>query len=157
MLTEVTEWLKDYEHRTLPRNIWLGTSVEDQAAADLRIRHLLRCPAAVRWLSVEPMIGPVDLRKRAATGLAGFGNTALWASPIGWVVCGGESGPGARPMHPDWARSLRDQCQAAGVPFFFKQWGEGPRRRALRPSQPGAVLQGDQGVGNGGEPWIALP
>ena len=93
-------------------NVWLGVSVENQAAADERIPHLLRTPAAVRWLSVEPMLGPVKF-------------WCPYPGPvIDWVVCGGESGAGARPMHPDWARSLRDQCVAAGVPFFFKQWGE---------------------------------
>ena len=92
-------------------NVWLGASVENQAAADERIPHLLQTPAAVRWLNMEPLLGPVDL-----VGKGFFG-------ALGWVVVGGESGPGARPMHPDWVRSLRDQCQAAMVPFFFKQWG----------------------------------
>jgi protein gp37 len=87
-------------------NVWLGVSVEDQQRADERIPDLLATPAAVRWISAEPLLGPVDLERR-----------------LDWVVVGGESGPGARPMHPDWARSLRDQC-AASVPFFFKQWGE---------------------------------
>lgn len=89
-------------------NVWLGTSVEDQTRADERIHHLRATPAAVRFISFEPLLGPVFLPH-----LAG----------IDWVIVGGESGPGARPMHPDWARSLRDQCAAAGIPFFFKQWG----------------------------------
>lgn len=100
-------------------NVWIGVSVEDQARADERIPHLLATPAAVRWLSCEPLLGPVNI------------TDGMWAGPalealeatIDWVVAGGESGPGARPMHPDWARSLRDQCAAAGVPFLFKQWG----------------------------------
>lgn len=92
-------------------NVWLGTSVEDQARADERIPHLLATPAAVRWLSCEPLLSHV---------LIGFD----WLRNLDWIVVGGESGPGARPMHPDWARSLRDQCAAAGVPFLFKQWGE---------------------------------
>lgn len=108
------------------RNVWIGTSVEDQRRADERIPHLLAIPAAVRFLSVEPLLGPVDL------GLFGTvpgctdngGHYHLTADRINWVICGGESGPNARPMNPDWARSLRDQCQAAAVPFFFKQWGE---------------------------------
>jgi protein gp37 len=93
-------------------NVWLGQSVEDQAAADARTPWVLDTPAAVRWLSVEPMLGPIVL---PADFLA-LGSRA-------WVVCGGESGPGARPMHPDWARSLRDQCVVAGVPFLYKQGG----------------------------------
>jgi protein gp37 len=93
-------------------NVWLGVSVEDQQRADLRIPALLDTPAAVRWLSCEPLLGPVDLL-RLVFGLNG----------IDWVVAGGESGPRARPMHPAWARSLRDQCTVAGVPFHFKQFG----------------------------------
>jgi protein gp37 len=115
---------------TLP-NVWLGVSVEDQQRADERIPLLLQTPAAIRFLSVEPLLGPVNL-----TALSGkIGGTLLncldgrWDEDdscvpgIDWVIVGGESGPGARPMHPDWPRSIRDQCQAAGVPFFFKQWG----------------------------------
>jgi protein gp37 len=107
------------------QNVCLGTTVENQTEADRRIPHLLATPAAVRFLSCEPLLGPVDLTR------------FLWIGPEGgidfsytprqflhWVICGGESGPGARPMHPSWARSLRDQCQAAGVAFHFKQQGE---------------------------------
>jgi protein gp37 len=110
-------------------NVWLGTSVEDQRRAEERIPHLLRCPAAMRFLSCEPLLTEVDLspwlvyegeHHRAEAMLAEYGAS----QPLGWVIAGGESGPGARPAHPDWFRSLRDQCQAAGVPFFFKQWGE---------------------------------
>lgn len=106
-------------------NVWLGVSVEDQATADERIPHLLATPAARRFLSCEPLLGPVDLGRVYAT--KDQHGTYLHEAPIlalDWVIAGGESGPNARPMHPDWARSLRDQCQAAGVPFFFKQWGE---------------------------------
>lgn len=103
-------------------NVWLGTSVEDQKRADLRIPHLLRTPAAVRFLSCEPLLGPVDLQVSARVGWRqarhGWVNDLLH-----WVIVGGESGRGARPMHPDWARSLRDQCQDAGVTFFMKQTG----------------------------------
>lgn len=88
-------------------NVWLGTSVGYQGSTH-RAHTLAQVPAKLRWLSVEPLIGQID-----ELPLAG----------IHWVVCGGESGPGARPMHPNWARSIRDQCQAAGVPFLFKQWG----------------------------------
>jgi protein gp37 len=119
-------------------NVWLGVSVENQEAADQRIPHLLATPAAVRFLSMEPLLGPVDLNK-ISWGPAGLIYGVLrdeaetddwryWAKRdggISWVIVGGESGngPGIRPMHPDWARSLRDQCVAAGVPYFFKQWG----------------------------------
>ncbi len=117
-------------------NVWLGTSISDQSSADLRIPHLLACPAAVRFVSAEPLLGPVDLtniERPAWPGTHIF--SALdcdvdleddeWGgATIDWVIVGGESGPKARPMHPDWARGLRDQCVAAGVAFFFKQWGE---------------------------------
>jgi protein gp37 len=89
-------------------NFWIGTSVENQEQADKRIPELLRIPAAVRFLSVEPLLGPVELKKW-------LGNN------FHWVIVGGESGPNARPMHPDWARAIRDECVEAGVPFFMKQ------------------------------------
>lgn len=133
------EWrTKRFDHQPekwpLP-NVWLGTSIEDQATADERIPHLLATLAAVRFISAEPLLGPVDLLKCPTHGDAGgawdwLRGTRQWHSGqdvtprLDWVIVGGESGRDARPMHPDWARSLRDQCQAAGVPFFFKQWGE---------------------------------
>jgi protein gp37 len=132
----VDEWLA--VHLPLP-NVWLGVSVEDQQRADERIPDLLATPAAVRFLSCEPLLGPVDLQsvcnghyfQNPLTGdrwhepPEGFrGASDREGTRICWVIVGGESGPGARPMHPDWARSLRDQCAAAGVPFFFKQWGD---------------------------------
>lgn len=112
-----------------PPNTWMGATVEDQERADERIPHLLRVPAHVRWLSMEPLGGPVDiapwLRDRPCTCVSPFGRCpgAPCASRLGWIVCGGESGHGARPSHPEWFRSLRDQCAASGVPFHFKQWG----------------------------------
>jgi protein gp37 len=114
-----------YPHWPLS-NVGLGVSVEDQRWAGIRISALLDTPAAVRFLSCEPLLGPIDLTE-LAPGLvySNRGFNALVGEPrIDWVIVGGESGPGARPMHPDWPRSLRDQCTAAGVPFFFKQWGE---------------------------------
>lgn len=116
-------------------NVWLGTSVEDQATADARIPHLLATPAAKRFISAEPLLGPVDLEGittkecgiYALSGVRWDGSGPSGFSQglgLDWVICGGESGPGERPMHPDWVRSLRDQCVAAEVPFFFKQWGE---------------------------------
>jgi protein gp37 len=138
-------------------NVWLGVSVEDQKRADLRIPALVDTPAAVRFLSCEPLLGPVDLTAWMPAGHASWrcqgpdclrfytgplqqhcpdcGREGHWTGshtgngrpngqPIGWVIAGGESGHGARPMSPDWARSLRDQAQAAGVSYLFKQWGE---------------------------------
>lgn len=102
------------------RNVWLGVSVEDQATADERIPLLLQTPAAVRWISAEPLLGPVDIAFHLGIAPSHDDLHGL----LNWVVAGGESGPKGRPMYPDWVRSLRDQCQAAGVPFFFKQWGE---------------------------------
>jgi protein gp37 len=126
-----------------PYNVWIGTSVENQAAADERVPHLLQVPARVRFLSCEPLLGPVDLGKWITPG----GEPLDWVpdgdAPPGdynpvlqqwetrpndgglhWVIVGGESGGHARPMHPQWARSLQQQCRDAGVPFLFKQWGE---------------------------------
>ncbi|CAJ1003906.1 DUF5131 family protein [Brevibacillus aydinogluensis] len=106
-------------------NVWLGVSVENQKAADERIPLLLQTPAAVRFLSCEPLLGPVDLEFTAQfehPDNEGYGVTAI--KGIDWVIVGGESGPNARPMHPEWVRGLRDQCEDYGVPFFFKQWGE---------------------------------
>ena len=116
-------------------NVWLGVSVENQRAADERIPLLLQTPAAVRFLSCEPLLGSVDLSKfkpfdgecfcqDRPDGCKPRNSAGCPEAAIDWVIVGGESGPKARPMHPDWVRSIRDQCQAAGVPFFFKQWGE---------------------------------
>ena len=106
-------------------NIWLGVSVEDQTRADERIPDLLETPAVVRWISAEPLLGSIDLTSidcgnDILSALPGGG----WRHSLDWIVAGGESGPNARPMHPDWARSIRDQCAAAGVAFFHKQNGE---------------------------------
>jgi protein gp37 len=98
-------------------NVWLGVSVENQLTADERIPLLLQTPAAVRWVSAEPLLGPVDFFRWLE-------NRANPLPHIDWVVAGGESGPHARASHPDWFRRARDDCQAASVPFFFKQWGE---------------------------------
>jgi protein gp37 len=99
-------------------NVWLGTTTENQEEANRRIPHLLAIPAVVHFLSCEPLLGPIDFRK-----VPGFNRVGLDLSGW-WIIAGGESGPNARPMHPDWVRGLRDQCITAGVPFFFKQWGE---------------------------------
>jgi protein gp37 len=112
------------------RNVWLGVSVEDQKRADLRVPALLDIPAAVRFLSCEPLLGPVDLAAyldrwewKNSERRSDVGHVDWYGPRLGWVIVGGESGPGARPMHPDWARSLRDQCAIGEIPFFFKQWG----------------------------------
>lgn len=100
-------------------NVWLGVSAEDQKWADVRIPVLLDTPAAVRFVSAEPLLGPIDMQVWLEDDPEKYDVPAL-----DWVIVGGESGRGARPMHPDWARSLRDQCVEASVPFLFKQWGE---------------------------------
>jgi len=106
-------------------NVWLGVSAEDQVRADERIPPLLQTQAAKRFLSAEPLLGRLDLRCIAPTDSGYINALSSSTGPnLDWVIAGGESGREARPMHPDWARALRDQCQAAGVPFFFKQWGE---------------------------------
>lgn len=133
--------------RAWPDNVWIGATIVNQAEADRDIPKLLAVPTRVRFLSMEPLLGPVDLTKLMNPGplhqrgafinaLSGgtYGEVPatgerlrITHSPIkhiDWVIVGGESGPNSRPMHPDWARSLRDQCEAAGVPFLFKQWGE---------------------------------
>ncbi len=92
-----------------PDNVWVGTSVENQARAEERVPILLEVPAVCRFLSCEPLLGPVDL--------------SPWLAGLDWVIVGGESGAQARPMDAAWARGLRDQCQEAHVPYFFKQWG----------------------------------
>jgi protein gp37 len=104
-------------------NVWLGVSVETQQWANFRIPALLQAPAAVRFLSCEPLLGPITLALPSYDAV----DNVHWDFDalrfLDWVIVGGESGPGARPMHPEWARSLRDQCTASGVPFLFKQWG----------------------------------
>lgn len=149
----------------LPK-VWIGVSVEDQTRADERIPDLLEAPAARRWISAEPLLGAVDLLKIDVTAWARtyrpgsdigqhphdpdmrwpllrpfeHAPSGWTSSGLDWVVVGGESGPGARPMHPDWPRDIRDQCEAAGVPFFFKQWGEwGDRCESIHVSRESAI------------------
>ena len=146
---EFVQWLGEYWPGDTPlsvtwevvgnfgENIWFGVSVENQKRADERISDLLNFPAAVRFVSAEPLLNGIDLSRitvkvdRGAYSLNAlngeswpFSIEAVYGSRLDWVIVGGESGPKARPMHPDWARSIRDQCQAAGVQFFFKQQGE---------------------------------
>lgn len=131
------------ESWTMPKNIWLGVTAENQARADERIPLLLKTPAAVRFVSIEPMLGPINL--------FGDGSDAQdWTcngpdckqACINWIICGGESGPGARPMKIEWARSLREQCQAAGVPFHLKQLGEWVSS-GIKPDRAGTEQLGD--------------
>lgn len=98
-----------------PQNVWLGTTIENQRWAEKRLPHLLARPAAVHFVSCEPLLGPMDI--------APWLVRTRTRSAIGWVIAGGESGHRARPMNPEWARALRDQCQAHAVPYHFKQWG----------------------------------
>lgn len=135
-VAEMVPWSDDW-----PNGAWLGASVEDQRRADERVRSLLAVPAKTHFLSCEPLLGPVDLtswldpsllclsgcanlptgsREQCSVSCRQLGGTM---GMISWCIVGGESGPRARPMHPDWARSLRDQCRHAYVPFLFKQWG----------------------------------
>jgi protein gp37 len=167
------EWLGGF-----PPNVWVGTTVENQEWAEKRIPHLLRVPARVRFLSCEPLLGPVDLRPewlpcpecrgrgwylarfadnfptacdacmsaaRAAGAFVGPGAYARPGNRVNWVIAGGESGHGVRPSHPDWFRRLRDDCQAAGVPFHFKQWGCWQPRDCMTnaPDDPVAWSDGD--------------
>ena len=137
-------WPREYQH------VWLGVSVENQEAADERIPWLLKCPAAVRFVSCEPLLGAIKLsqghrgwmcERCGGTGIqeAGRWSGKAYDAPAGlcdsckgcgklggidWIIASGETGPGARPAHHGWFRSLRDQCQAVSVPFFFKGWGE---------------------------------
>lgn len=128
-----------------PSNVWIGATVVNQAEADRDILKLLAVPAAKRFLSIEPMLGHVDIQTAI--------NRMPWQigggdAELHWIICGGESGPHARPMHPDWVRSLRDQCAAAGVPFLFKQWGE------WRP--PAGAEPFNTAYGNAGKPPALL-
>ena len=153
MLTKRPQNIPIYEWFQGRENWWFGVSIEDQKTADERIPILLQIPAAHRFVSVEPMLGPMDLGEwlgvRRYTTLDGLPEKPYWKRLIGtplfgildWVICGGETGPKARPLHPDWVRSLSDQCQAAGVPFFFKGWGEWTRDAFI----PTDYLRGTKG------------
>ncbi|MBR0998742.1 protein gp37 [Bradyrhizobium japonicum] len=128
-------WVWQLQKRWPLPNVWLGVSTESQQEADERIPDLLATPAKVRFISAEPLLGPLDLVSPLYRGEAGItmrGYLRNYAEPddfhhhatkLDWVIVGGESGARSRPMHPAWARVLRDQCAEAGVAFFFKQWG----------------------------------
>jgi len=106
-----------YGQAWAPRNWWFGVSIEDQETANHRLPILARCPGQVRFVSYEPAIGPVSF-------VEAMGGNFKGPSAFDWIICGGESGPNARPLKPSWARAARNACQARGIPFFFKQWGE---------------------------------
>jgi protein gp37 len=172
------EWHAAIERGWPLDNLWLGVSAERQQEADERIPHLLQTPAAVRFISAEPLLGPIDLtnvridneeelsKVNALTGDEGRTLRRIGGPQLDWVIAGGESGHDARPMHPAWPRALRDQCAAAGVPFFFKQWGEWHPRRDDDDRQGiaehclainGAISRGDELIGGGVRPrWIAM-
>lgn len=131
------EWLYEWKSGNPPANVWIGTTVENQAMADKRIPELLSIPAKIRFLSCEPLLEKVDLMwpeslfPDGPTRCCGGYQCGCHGQPaeppmlygINWLIAGGESGPGFRPFDPDWARSLRDQCKAANVAFFMKQMG----------------------------------
>jgi len=144
-----------------PKNVWIGISAENQKEFDARIPILesigRRYRPTVTFVSAEPLLSAIDMNGWLVEEDLGDEDASCWSSPIDWVICGGESGPEARPMNPMWARELRDECQAAGVPFFFKQWGE------WMPSQAkpvvgeytcgGIFLKSDSQFGNQGDWW----
>lgn len=118
-------WISEGAAQRVPANIHVGATVENQPMAQPRVEALLKIPARTHFLSCEPLVGPVQLLPEwIEPELQSFGQGVKLFPRVNWVIVGGESGHGARPMHPEWARSLRNQCVRAGVAFFFKQWGE---------------------------------
>lgn len=188
------EWLErgtwSWENKW-PAHIWIGTTVEDQKRAEERVPHLLRLNAKVRFLSCEPLLGPLIFKKswliceRGCEGSEIFTDnpTGHWGSRfpytdaarpscycqkcgyalkglgwISWVICGGESGAGARPMELEWARSLRDQCTNTSTKFFFKQWGEWmPEDEECIPAVMAKVRKKNSGRELDGEEWNEVP
>lgn len=138
-----------------PANVWIGTTIENQHWADKRLEEFANLRARVRFLSCEPLLGPLDLTR--------------WLDRLSWVITGGESGPRARPMHPLWVEGLRDQCSAAGVPFHFKQWGDwrpvaSDATRTIRALEQGGVRVVVERLGKreagrvlSGRTWDELP
>ena len=151
VLTKRAARMRNYIAWRFPRfqspNIWLGVSVEDQRRADERISLLLETPAAVRFVSAEPLLGPISFDSsnqsypRRSNFLSGVEGERIYDGKkcaLDWVIAGGESGPGARPIRPEWVRSIRDQCRSTDTPFFFKQWG------GRTPKANGNTLDGRQ-------------
>jgi protein gp37 len=116
-------WLAEWSGGEAPHNVWVGTTVEDQQRADERIPILFDIPAVVRFLSCEPLLEDLDLSAFMGECCTICDTIQRYNFGIDWIICGGESGPGARPMEPMWARSLRNESQTGGAAFFFKQWG----------------------------------
>lgn len=104
-------------------NVWLGVTAENQEQANIRIPVLLQIGAKVHFVSIEPMLEAIDFKEVALIKFQNWIKTNETQFELDWIICGGETGPNARPLHQDWVRSLRDQCERANVPFFFKQWG----------------------------------
>lgn len=149
--SEVADMLCRWSQHEPPPNVWMGVTVENEAVAASRLRALYAIPAAIRFVSAEPLLGPIDLLSLCTdppnSGFAvsdGFGRFDGEGDPLfHWLICGGESGPNARPMNADHARLLRDQCHEAGVKFFFKQWGEHDERGTrVGKKQSGRLLDG---------------
>ena len=120
-LSCAADFERTFSQRWPPPNWWFGVSVENEETAEYRIPILAECPAPVRFVSYEPALGPISF---ANIAMKINKDNRFITPPFEWLICGGESGPHARPMHPDWAKSARDYCYAVGIPFFFKQWGE---------------------------------
>lgn len=134
-------WLWARGLSMLPGNIWMGVSVESQEWADKRIPHLLQVPARIRFLSMEPLLGEVDLDVWLGELPEDEDGAPYPGEGLQWVIAGGESGHNARPCHPDWVRLVRDRCQEAGIPFFFKQWGEWyPDRKGIYEKAASVIL-----------------
>jgi protein gp37 len=122
----VSDWVVARPAGRPPRNIWLGVTAENQRRADERIPILLQTPAAVRFVSLEPLLGPIKI-PRAALELEPYVDLSGWKPRLNWVIVGAETGPGKRPMDRKWAEALLDQCQSESVPFFFKKDSDGWR------------------------------
>ncbi len=126
-----------------PRNVWLGTTAEDQATANERVPHLLKAPSVVHFVSCEPLLGPLDLK----AWLPGYTGALASEVALNWIIVGGESGGKSRPTHPEWILSLRDQSLAAGAAFHFKQWGNWrPTNDKKTATGKTVVLNGDDNV-----------
>ena len=136
-------------------NVWLGVSAEDQETADARIPILMQVPAALRWVSAEPLLGPIDFEE-VPVGMFGplrpyQASVTTFNQRINWVVAGGESGFGSnvRPMHPDWVASIQEQCEQAKVPFFFKQWGEWLPLNQMTPEYAASLYRSNRSAKDG--------
>ena len=148
LMLEFTKWMAGADDISIaewPLNVWLGISISTQEDADKMIPILLQIPAAIRFISVEPMLQRISLGGFDGKTYRPWLDTQAYAPMLSWVICGGESGPNARPMHPAWVRLLRDQCQQARVPFFFKQWGKrAPVLEFVEKKRAGHLLDGQE-------------